>query len=85
MNGEEVDVRYIRSPSVRYTFSELQDPLLRDLLGSADGEEEIIDEGYVHDRCILGPLAPCRKIVIDFSCEHTQSEHQGKDPGYRKA
>jgi len=34
------------------------------------------------DRC---KCLVCDKTVMGFSiAEHTQSEHQGKDPGYRK-
>jgi len=34
------------------------------------------------DRC---KCLACGKTVMGFSiAEHTQSEHQGKDPGYRK-
>ncbi len=37
------------APSANQIRQELQDLILRDLLGPAGGEEEIIDEGYVHD------------------------------------
>ena len=35
--------------------------ILRDLLGPAGGQEEIIDESYVRDRYILGLLAPAAR------------------------
>jgi hypothetical protein len=44
--------------------SELEDLILRDLLGPAGGPEEIIDEPYVRDRYILGLLAPRGQSVI---------------------
>jgi hypothetical protein len=44
--------------------AELQELILRDLLGPAGGEEEIIDEQYVRDRYILGLLAPKGQSVI---------------------
>ena len=37
---------------------ELQDLILRDLLGPAGGQEEVVEEQYVRDRYILGLLAP---------------------------
>jgi len=54
----------LNSISTNQIRSELQDLILRDLLGPAGGEEEIIDEGYVHDRYILGLLAPRGQTVI---------------------
>lgn len=44
-------------PSFNQIRSELQDLILRDLLGPAGGPEKIIDEPYVRDRSILGILA----------------------------
>ena len=44
--------------------AELQELILRDLLGPAGGEEEIVDEPYVRDRYILGLLAPKGQSVI---------------------
>lgn len=37
---------------------ELEDLLVRDLLGPADGLEEVIVSGSVHDRYLVGILAP---------------------------
>jgi hypothetical protein len=54
----------LKPPSANQIRQELQDLILRDLLGPAGGEEEIIDEGYVHDRYILGLLAPHGQSVI---------------------
>ena len=51
-------------PSANQIRQELQDLILRDLLGPAGGEEEIIDEAYVRDRYILGLLAPRGQSVI---------------------
>ena len=51
-------------PSTNQIRQELQDLILRDLLGPAGGEEEIIDEPYVRDRYILGLLAPRGQSVI---------------------
>ena len=51
-------------PSAHQTRRELQDLILRDLLGPAGGEEEIVDESYVRDRYILGLLAPKGQSVI---------------------
>ena len=51
-------------PSAHQTRRELQDLILRDLLGPAGGEEEIVDEAYVRDRYILGLLAPKGQSVI---------------------
>jgi len=47
----------LKLPTVNQTRSELQDLILRDLLGPAGGPEEIIDEPYVRDRFILSILA----------------------------
>ncbi len=46
------------APSANQIRQELQDLILRDLLGSAGGEEEIIDECYVHDRYYIFGLLP---------------------------
>lgn len=54
----------LKPPSANQIRSELQDLILRDLLGPAGGEEEIIDESYVRDRYILGLLAPRGQSVI---------------------
>src|SRR4030066_2339690 len=51
-------------PSSTQIRQELQDLILRDLLGPAGGEEEIVDEPYVRDRYILGLLAPKGQSVI---------------------
>ncbi|HWR65792.1 MAG TPA: DISARM system helicase DrmA [Bellilinea sp.] len=48
---------------------ELTQLVLRDLLGPAGGEEEIIDEAYVRDRYILGLLAPRGQSVIPEEAE----------------
>ena len=54
----------LKQPSANQIRLELQDLVLRDLLGPAGGEEEIIDESYVRDRYILGLLAPRGQSVI---------------------
>ncbi|MEN6290806.1 MAG: hypothetical protein ABFD07_02160, partial [Methanobacterium sp.] len=54
----------LRTPSANQIRQELQDLILRDLLGPAGGEEETIDEPYVRDRYILGLLAPRGQSVI---------------------
>ena len=54
----------LQPPSTNQIRQELQDLILRDLLGPAGGEEEIIDEAYVRDRYILGMLAPRGQSVI---------------------
>lgn len=36
----------------------LEEMVLNDLLGPADGPEEVLDEQYVHDRYVVGLLAP---------------------------
>lgn len=51
-------------PSSTQIRQELHDLILRDLLGPAGGEEEIVDEPYMHDRYILGLLAPKGQSVI---------------------
>jgi hypothetical protein len=48
----------LATPSSTQIRQELQDLVLRDLLGPAGGEEEIIEEPYVRERYILGMLAP---------------------------
>ena len=48
----------LRTPSTNQIRQELQDLILCDLLSPPSGEEEIIDEGYVHDHYILGLLPP---------------------------
>lgn len=45
-------------PTHTYIRQELLDTIIRDLLGPAGGEEEVVDEQYVRDRYILGLLAP---------------------------
>ena len=45
-------------PSHTQIRAELERLILGDLLGSAGGEEEVVDEPYVRDRYILGLLAP---------------------------
>ena len=47
----------LQPPSATQICSELQDLILRDLLGPAGGPEEIIDEPYFRDRFILSILA----------------------------
>jgi len=54
----------LKPPSANQIRQELQDLILRDLLGPAGGDEEIIDEAYVRDRYILGLLAPRGQSVI---------------------
>ena len=54
----------LQSPNADQIRAELQDLILRDLHGPASGEEEIIDEGYVHDRYILGLVVPRDQSVI---------------------
>ncbi|MRR32431.1 helicase, partial [bacterium] len=54
----------LKAPSANQIRSELQNLILRDLLGPASGKEEIIDESYVRDRYILGLLAPRGQSVI---------------------
>ena len=51
-------------PPSTHIRQELHELILRDLLGPAGGEEEIIDEQYVRDRYILGLLAPKGQSVI---------------------
>ena len=50
--------RLLLTPSHKQIRAELHNLVLRDLLGPAGGEEEIIDGKYVRDRYILGRLAP---------------------------
>ncbi|WP_201366715.1 DISARM system helicase DrmA [Dictyobacter formicarum] len=47
-----------RVPTPYEMRNELEDLLLRDLLGPAGGEEEEVDEFRVHDRYLVGILAP---------------------------
>lgn len=54
----------LQPPSTNQIRFELQDLILRDLLGPAGGPEEIVDEQYVRDRYILGLLAPRGQSVI---------------------
>ena len=54
----------LKPPSATQIRQELQDLILRDLLGPAGGDEEIIDESYVRDRYILGLLAPRGQSII---------------------
>jgi hypothetical protein len=54
----------LKPPTTNQIRQELQDLILRDLLGPAGGEEEIVDETYVRDRYILGLLAPSGQSVI---------------------
>lgn len=54
----------LQQPTTNQIRSELEDLILRDLLGPAGGPEEIIDEPYVRDRYILGLLAPRGQSVI---------------------
>lgn len=54
----------LQPPSTSQIRQELQQLILRDLLGPAGGEEEIVDEQYVRDRYILGLLAPKGQSVI---------------------
>lgn len=51
-------------PTAGQIRAELQALILRDLLGPAGGEDEVIDEQYVRDRYILGLLAPKGQSVI---------------------
>lgn len=54
----------LKPPSANQIRQELQELIMRDLLGPAGGEEEILDEAYVRDRYILGMLAPRGQSVI---------------------
>jgi hypothetical protein len=54
----------LSTPTHGQIRAELQELILRDLLGPAGGEEEIVDEQYVRDRYILGLLAPKGQNVI---------------------
>ena len=51
-------------PTSSQIRQELQDLILRDLLGPAGGKEEVVDELYVHERYILGLLAPKGQSMI---------------------
>ena len=51
-------------PTTVQIRAELHDLILRELLGPAGGEEEIINEAYVRDRYILGLLAPQGQSVL---------------------
>lgn len=54
----------LQLPSAVQIRRELQNLILRDLLGPAGDEEEIVYEAYVRDRYILGLLAPRGQSVI---------------------
>jgi len=54
----------LTQPTINQIRQELKELILRDLLGPAGGEEEIVDEAYVRDRYILGMLAPRGQSVI---------------------
>ena len=54
----------LSSPSAMDLRAELQDKVLKDLLGPAAGPEEEVDERNVRGRYILGLLAPKGQSVI---------------------
>ncbi|GER90549.1 helicase [Dictyobacter vulcani] len=61
-----------RIPSQYEMRNELEDLMLRDLLGPAGGAEEEVDEFRVHDRYLVGILAP-----RDMSIPPEEQESQG--------
>src|SRR5579859_7859386 len=48
----------LKVPTPAALRDELEDMVLRDLLGPAGGEEEEVDDFRVHDRYLVGILAP---------------------------
>ncbi len=55
--------RVLTAPEPAEIRQMLEDAVLRDLLGPANGPEEEVDEGNVRDRYLVGLLAPQRQAV----------------------
>jgi len=53
----------LQEPSHHTLREELQEMVVKDLLGPAGGPEEEVDEARVSDRYLVGTLAPKRKQI----------------------
>src|SRR5438876_6598422 len=53
----------LRPPSPTQIRAELEDAVVRDLLGPAGGPEEEVDETSVRERYLVGMLAPRRQVL----------------------
>ena len=72
----------LEAPSSSQMREELEEMVLRDLLGPAGGEDEEIDEARVHDRYLIGMLAPGKTQTVPE--EHdplADAETSGPDEG----
>lgn len=70
----------LKPPSANQIRQELQDLILRDLLGPAGGNVFLANR-LPRSACVPG----CGKHLVGFAVEnHTQKVHADKDLGYRK-
>lgn len=70
----------LQLPSSLQLRAELEAMVLRDLLGPAGGEEEIVEERNVRGRYILGLLAPKGQSAFPDDTEPTDEEEQDPLP-----
>ncbi len=72
------DLQILSAPSERELREELQEMVIRDLLGPAGEEDEEIDESRVRDRYLVGMLAPARIAVRPEQMDRLEVE-EGQD------
>ena len=65
------------SPSPTALRAELEDLVVRELLGPAGGPDEEVDESRVSDRYLVGILAPRRTIVRAAESDSLASDGAG--------
>ncbi len=67
-------------PSLAVLRDELQQMVLRDLLGPAGGEDEELDEARVHERYLVGMLAPNKVQTVPEELDDlAQADESGDD------
>jgi hypothetical protein len=69
--------RILEKPSSARLRDLLQDMVLRDLLGPAGGPQEELDEQRVHDRYLIGMLAPSKTQTIPEELEELADAEEG--------
>ena len=72
----------LAAPAPALMRAEMEEMVLRDLLGPAGGEDEEVDEARVHDRYLIGMLAPNKTQTVPEDLDELgDAEEGGIDEG----